>query len=179
MKTLVILALLFVSAGVQGQKATPRKATLAEQKACSEQAAKVFNEHFPDSSDATYTSHYDPEANVCYAHITQLKKRNGDSVHQEFYSRMPSRIWVTPCSTRLRPLDHQPHAPSRRWTKKTRSSAQAKLSLMLLFIGITTLTTRQTGRGLKRSWCTLSPYDLRNIPITLIGGEPYRPRRAF
>jgi hypothetical protein len=29
MKTLVILALLFVSVGAQGQRATPRKATLA------------------------------------------------------------------------------------------------------------------------------------------------------
>lgn len=115
MKTLVILALLFVSAGVQGQKATPRKATLAEQKACSEQAAKVFNEHFPDSSDATYTSHYDPEANVCYAHITQLKKRNGDSAHQElivdafenmgyavFYAPSPSR---PPTTCTVTPLD--------------------------------------------------------------------------
>jgi hypothetical protein len=60
MKPLVILALLLVSVGARGQKATPRKATLAEQKECSEQAAKVFHEHFPDSSDATYTSHYDP-----------------------------------------------------------------------------------------------------------------------
>jgi len=79
MKALVILALLFVSVGAQGQKATPRKATLTEQKACSEQAAKVFHEHFPDSSDATYTSHYDPEVNVCYAYIEQVKKRNADT----------------------------------------------------------------------------------------------------
>jgi hypothetical protein len=82
MKTLAILALLLVSVGAQGQKAPPRKATLAEQKACSEQAAKVFHEHFPDSSDSTYTSHYDPEANVCYAYIEQLKKRNGDIAQQ-------------------------------------------------------------------------------------------------
>jgi hypothetical protein len=82
MKTLVIIALLFVSVWAQGQKATPRKATLAEQKTCSEQAAKVFHEHFPNSSDATYTSHYDPEANVCYAHIDQVKERNGDTALQ-------------------------------------------------------------------------------------------------
>jgi len=83
MKTLVIVALLLVSVAAQGQKATPRKATLAEQKACSEQAAKAFHQYFPDSSDATYTSHYDPEANVCYAHIQQVKKRDGDTAYQE------------------------------------------------------------------------------------------------
>src|SRR6266581_2366082 len=75
MKTLVILALLFVSVGAQCQKTQPRKATLAEQKACSEQAAKVF--HHLNLESATYSSHYDPEANICYAYIDQLKESNG------------------------------------------------------------------------------------------------------
>jgi hypothetical protein len=104
MKTLVILALLFVSVGAQGQKATPRKATLAEQKACSEQAAKVFHEHFPDSSDATYTSHYDPEANVCYAHIDQVKKRNGDTALQviilDAFENFGYAVFYAPSSTK-------------------------------------------------------------------------------
>ena len=81
MKTLVIVALLLMSVDAKSQKAAPRKATLAEQKACAEQAAKVFNETF-DSRDATYTSHYDPEANVCCAQLTQVMKRNGDPVLQ-------------------------------------------------------------------------------------------------
>lgn len=81
MKTLVILGLLLVSVGAQGQKATPRKATVAEQKACSEQATKVFHEYF-DPSDATYTSHYDPEANICYVYMQQMKKQNGDTAYQ-------------------------------------------------------------------------------------------------
>jgi|SRR5579872_1101211 len=81
MKTLTGLALLLVSVGAQGQKATPRKATLAEQKACSEQADKVFHEYFTDS-DATYSSHYDPEANICYVYMQQVKKSNGDTVRQ-------------------------------------------------------------------------------------------------
>lgn len=86
MKTLVTLALLFVSVGTQGQNAPSHKATLADQKACAEQAAKVFHEHFPDSSDATYKSHYDPEANVCYAYMEQVKKRNGGTAHQVIIS---------------------------------------------------------------------------------------------
>lgn len=74
-----------------------------------------LNEYFPDSSDATYTSHYDPEANICYAHITQLKKRNGDTEHQElivdafenmgyavFYEPSPSR---PPTTCTVTPLD--------------------------------------------------------------------------
>ena len=118
MKTLVILALLFVSVGTQGQNAPSHKATLADQKACAEQAAKVFHEHFPDSSDATYKSHYDPEANVCYVHITQLKKRNGDTAHQElivdafenmgyavFYAPSPSRPPTTCTVTPLHKKD--------------------------------------------------------------------------
>ena len=82
MKTLAILALLLVSVGAQAQKAPSHKAALADQKACAEQAAKVFHEHFPDSSDATYRSHYDPEANVCYAYMEQVTKRNGETAHQ-------------------------------------------------------------------------------------------------
>jgi hypothetical protein len=103
MKTLVILALLLVSVDAQNQKATPRKATLAEQKACSEQAAKVFREHFPDSSDATYTSHYDPEANVCYADIEQVKKRNGDTSDQvlivDAFENVGYAVFYTPSSS--------------------------------------------------------------------------------
>jgi len=103
-KTLVIFALLSVSMGAQGQKATPRKATLAEQKACSEQAAKVFHEHFPDSGDATYTSHYDPEANLCYAYMEQLKKRNGDTAHQivimDAFENKGYAVFYAPSSTR-------------------------------------------------------------------------------
>jgi hypothetical protein len=115
MKSLVILALLFVSVGAQSQKPTRHKATLSEQKACSEQAAKVFHEHFPDSSDTTCTSHYDPEANICYADISELKKRNGDTAFQElivdafedkgyavFYAPSPSR---PPTTCTVTPLD--------------------------------------------------------------------------
>lgn len=118
MKTLLILVLLLVSVGAQGQGAAPRKATLTEQKECSAQAAKVFDEYFPDSSDATYTSHYDPEANVCYTHITQLKKRNGDTARQElivdafenmgyavFYAPSPSRPPTTCTATPLHKKD--------------------------------------------------------------------------
>lgn len=93
-----------MSVGAQSQKATPRKATLAEQKACSEQAAKVFHEHFPDSSDATYTSHYDPEANICYAHIDQVKKRNGDTALQiiilDAFENKGYAVFYAPSSSR-------------------------------------------------------------------------------
>lgn len=63
------LVLMIASVAV-GQTAKPRLATLAQQKTCAVEARRVFNESYSTDADNgltyKYTSHYDPEANVCY-----------------------------------------------------------------------------------------------------------------
>lgn len=57
----VTLLLVFSTIGAM---APPRKATLAQQKMCAEQAGTVFHREYPDATSAdSYLSHYDPDAN--------------------------------------------------------------------------------------------------------------------
>lgn len=58
--------------------AAPRKATLAQQKTCSEQAIKLYHQEYPrPDSGKSYVSHYDPGANICYVWLIDVHTYNG------------------------------------------------------------------------------------------------------
>lgn len=69
----VTLFLLCCSIGAMAQKPSPKhKATMAEQKTCAEQAAKYFHDNVqnpPPGIQYWHTSHYDPDAGVCYVRL--------------------------------------------------------------------------------------------------------------
>src|SRR5581483_7390055 len=85
----------------KGSPSKPRRATLQQQKMCDEQAKKKFHEDNPHPNETTgYTSHYDPQVNVCYilVHYVEASK-NGVSVSDDVYDAFEGReyaayIWI-------------------------------------------------------------------------------------
>lgn len=65
---------------------TPIAASLAQQTMCDEQAAKKFHETKVTGTGLLgdgYTSHYDPNVNVCYAHLNYLAARKAGNTRAE------------------------------------------------------------------------------------------------
>jgi hypothetical protein len=90
----VLLLLLIVFGSLAtAQKAKSRPATLAQQKMCSDQARKKFQEDYPNPSVSTsYTSHYDAKVNVCYIRVHEVGVANGapsvsDTIYDAFEGR--------------------------------------------------------------------------------------------
>lgn len=69
------------AAAPMGQ-APPRQATLAQQKACSDQARAKFHEDGYDSltPPGSYTSHYDAQSNGCYIMVLTVTHGHKDSL---------------------------------------------------------------------------------------------------
>ena len=82
---------------------TPRAATLAQQKECANQAAKVFQRDKETGTKVVtsdYTSHYDPKANICYVRIMQTLMNGkvpstSDVVYDAFERRVYANyLWI-------------------------------------------------------------------------------------
>jgi Trypsin-like peptidase domain len=57
----------------QSESEPKKQGTLAQQKACAEQAQAMFNKRFKDDSStsfSSYTSHYDPQTSTCYITVS-------------------------------------------------------------------------------------------------------------
>jgi hypothetical protein len=84
------------------------RATLAQQKLCAEQAKKAFDENEQEARQleqdfqpiSDYTSHFDPQKNVCYVRITSTTATktgvmNSDVVYDAFERRMfANYLWT-------------------------------------------------------------------------------------
>jgi hypothetical protein len=83
---------------------TPVAATLAQQRMCDEQAGKRFHDddtdNLPKSKDliSSYTSHYDPDVNVCYIRIHSIGGKPAmvsDVVYDAFGGRIYANyMWI-------------------------------------------------------------------------------------
>ncbi len=80
-----------------GQAASSRQATLAQQKACADQARTKFHEDGYDSltPPGSYTNHYDAETNICYITVLTLTHGRNDSLlgNRKVYDAFEGQVY--------------------------------------------------------------------------------------
>jgi hypothetical protein len=106
---------------VESHEPTPAVATLAQQKMCSDQADKSFNnssfsEKSKGSLGNTYTNHFDAAANVCYIEVTTRSMSGNDFLYGHLiYDAFEGRVYGSfakithnpkPLECVLTPRDH-------------------------------------------------------------------------
>ena len=72
---------------------TPVGTGLAQQKLCDEQAGKRFQED-KHSNYTSYTSHYDPTANVCYIRVNSTSSEKFPVVVDMVYDAFGGRVYA-------------------------------------------------------------------------------------
>jgi hypothetical protein len=74
-----------------------REATLAQQKACADQARAKFHEdgYASLSPPGSYTNHYDPQTNVCYVMVLTVTHGRNDSLlgNRKVYDAFEGQVY--------------------------------------------------------------------------------------
>jgi hypothetical protein len=95
----VMLAMLALARSAMAQQSTaasPRSATMAEQKMCDEQARKKFYEDYRGTAFANYTSHFDSRVSVCYVFVHHATVANDmPSVSKVVYDAFEGRVYAS------------------------------------------------------------------------------------